>query len=85
MFDWQIYPTTPPEGLELVVWRSNGHRIVATYAEGHWRWDIGMGLYLHTKALNGEHWSLIPPLPEPEPAPEDDPDMQSYLERVRGQ
>lgn len=66
MFDWQIYPTaTPPEGLELVVWRSNNHRIVAKYHTGYWQWDIGDG-YVELRALNGDHWSLISPLPTQE-------------------
>jgi len=65
VFDWQIYPTTPPEGLELVVWRSNGHRIVASYAAGYWHWDLNTS-YCDIRALNGDHWSLIPPLPTQE-------------------
>lgn len=63
MFDWQIYPKAPPEGVEIVVWRSNGHRIVAEYHQGYWLWNTGDD-YATLRALNGDHWSLIPPLPE---------------------
>jgi hypothetical protein len=66
MFDWQIYPTaTPPSGIHIVVWRSNGHRIVAQYDDKYWRWDTGDG-HIELRALNGDHWSLIPPLPTQE-------------------